>query len=179
MYLQAVNADVWRVSPLHVDVYFPTSDNYLTSLFYAAKLPHNSTGIPQSSVTTPSEQRPPKSSWNLTSLSNTTFHSVYHPLYEIEEFMEEMAKLYPDLVQLVNLGHSAEGREMIAMKLSKKPEGNNVLDPSIKTKTGFIVTGAQHAREVCRRFREVDQDLLTMRLVCVYSSGQPLLRLCT
>lgn len=84
--------------------------------------------------------------WDLGSLSNSTYHSVYHPLYEIEGFVETVARTHPHLVQLVNLGHSAEGREMTAMRISRSDDG--LRKASRKEKVGFVLTGAQHAREV-------------------------------
>ena len=67
--------------------------------------------------------------------------------------MEEMANVYPTLVQLVNIGHTAEGREMVAMKLSKEVEQSAQMDGAMSSsvkKAGFVITGAQHAREVRR-----------------------------
>ncbi|KZT02813.1 uncharacterized protein LAESUDRAFT_729776 [Laetiporus sulphureus 93-53] len=137
---EEADVDVWRITPSHVDVYFPSVTHYLSSPFNGADIPHKTTEFPLSALSPPTEQPHPKS-WNLTSLSNTTFHSVYHPLDEIEDFVQAMVALYPDYVQLVNIGHSAEGREMFAMKISKGQKAN------FKSKSGFVVTGAQHARE--------------------------------
>ncbi|KAI1798163.1 hypothetical protein LXA43DRAFT_875915 [Ganoderma leucocontextum] len=90
-----------------------------------------------------------ESLWNISTLANTTYHTVYHPLDEIEDFMEDLANLHPAIVQLDYIGHSAEGREMIGMRLSK-PSVNVTNDDgytsSVK-KAGFVITGAQHARE--------------------------------
>ncbi|TFY75188.1 hypothetical protein EWM64_g8825 [Hericium alpestre] len=95
-------------------------------------------------------------SWDLTSLENTTYHSTYHPLNDIYSFIHDLAATYPDLVSVVSLGHSGEGREMYALEISagpswnkgsheqkwRVPEGNDVEEP-----LGFVITGAQHARE--------------------------------
>ncbi|KAH9950804.1 hypothetical protein B0H21DRAFT_721773 [Amylocystis lapponica] len=137
---ETARADIWQVTPSHVDVYFSSPDDYLASQFSGASLVHNTTEILRAALIPPDKPRPPSIEWNLTSLSNTTFHSNYHPLDEIEVFMQQMAALYPDIVKLDYIGHSAEGREMVAMRLSRD-SGN------FKTKKGFVVTGAQHARE--------------------------------
>ncbi|KZT71070.1 hypothetical protein DAEQUDRAFT_707371 [Daedalea quercina L-15889] len=136
----ATHADIWRVTQSEVDIYFPTVDGYNRSSFNNALITQNVTRILSSDVTPPTRWFSDPSSWNLTSLANTTFHSEYHPLNEIEGFIEAMTGMYPDLVQLANIGHSAEGREMVAMRISK---------PNTKTKVkpGFVLTGAQHARE--------------------------------
>ncbi|RPD65540.1 hypothetical protein L226DRAFT_530887 [Lentinus tigrinus ALCF2SS1-7] len=138
---ELTNGRVWDTGPSHVDVLFNHPDQVL-------ELPLPAAGsIPLSH---PEVLAGSSGKWNLGSLSNSTYHSVYHPLYEINEFMEEMARAYPNLVQLVDLGHTGEGREMIAMKLSKEVElsahGDGTRSSSVK-KAGFVVTGAQHARE--------------------------------
>ena len=88
--------------------------------------------------------------WDINTLANTTYHTGYHPLHEIEEFMEDLAITYPDIVQLDYIGHSGEGREMLAIRLSK-PTSNITSEDgnafNVK-KSGFVITGAQHAREV-------------------------------
>jgi len=84
--------------------------------------------------------------------------------------MERLVAEYPDRASLVSLGHSAQGREMFAIRISKNhglPEGSKdrvwlgqweedddeeQLDPKVKRRTrsgtpGFVITGAQHARE--------------------------------
>ncbi|CCM03464.1 uncharacterized protein FIBRA_05597 [Fibroporia radiculosa] len=137
---EAAGADVWRVSQSQVDVYFPTEEIYSLSRFNGSDLAQRTSRIPGSALV-PRVARAPSSSWNLTSLSNTTFHADYHPLHEIEEFVEALAALHPEVVQLVNIGHSAEGREMFAMRLSKNT------GKKAKAKAGFVITGAQHARE--------------------------------
>ncbi len=65
--------------------------------------------------------------------------------------MQDLASVHPDIVQLQYIGHSAEGREMIAMKLSK-PSPNTTNEDgyaSSTKKAGFVIVGAQHSREVC------------------------------
>ena len=86
--------------------------------------------------------------------------------------MAQLTKEYPDYVSLVNLGHSAQGREMLGLRISKPestprpPKKKNVADDddleSMRSrrkerereegegKMGFVITGAQHAREVRR-----------------------------
>ena len=110
--------------------------------------------------------------------SNATFHARYHPLDEIESFMRELAAAYPDQAAIVPLGHSGEGREMLALEISSARGGAGasgagardvshdqnsaqvvMLDGKGKDEArrgtttqpprcGFLVTGAQHAREV-------------------------------
>jgi hypothetical protein len=54
--------------------------------------------------------------------------------------MEEMARLHPESVTILQLGHTGEEREMLGMKISA---------PGTGPKLGFVVLGPQHAREVC------------------------------
>ncbi|KAM5537131.1 hypothetical protein V8D89_009277 [Ganoderma adspersum] len=87
--------------------------------------------------------------WDISTPANTTYHTVYHPLNEIEDFMLDLATVHPDIVQLQYIGHSAQGREMIAMKLSK-PSVNATNDDDYTAsakKAGFVIAGAQHSRE--------------------------------
>jgi extracellular matrix protein 14 len=50
---------------------------------------------------------------NLSSLENSTFHSTFHRQSETDEPMQELVRLYPESVTIVQPGHSAEGREML------------------------------------------------------------------
>ena len=62
--------------------------------------------------------------------------------------MEHLVALHPARVSLYELGHSAQGREMLAMRVSSGPRRKGLKQGS-KEKRGFVITGAQHAREVC------------------------------
>jgi hypothetical protein len=85
------------------------------------------------------------------SFSNSTFHSSYHPLSEIEVFISDLAKEHPDLVETISIGRTGEQREMTAVKISDStksaPGGKN--GASLKAKGTVVIIGAQHAREVC------------------------------
>ncbi|KAI9063593.1 hypothetical protein FKP32DRAFT_1611733 [Trametes sanguinea] len=136
--VEKADAQVWQIGPSHVDVYFERPNQRLD-------LPIPEVGaIPLNSI---DDLYPNIAGGKLGSLANSTYHSVYHPLYEIEEFMQEMASAYPNLVELINLGHTSEAREMLAMRISR---GDSELRKSVGAaakKTGFVITGAQHARE--------------------------------
>ena len=73
--------------------------------------------------------------------------------------MEHLMAMYPDNVTIYELGHSGEGREMYAMRISRgeEPSGD---EPTVE-KRAFVVTGAQHAREV--RSFQLNCMLLTHR----------------
>ena len=128
-----MHADVWHVGQHHVDIYIPPgSGNAFPDAFE-----YVDSHIPAQLL------RPPALSyWNLSSLSNTTFHDAYHRLEDIHTFTRELLDLYPDNVKLVPIGHTAENREIYAIEIFK--------DERARTKKpGFVITGAQHAREVC------------------------------
>ena len=127
---------IWSTGSSHIDILSDTRPLAIplheVGSLPLSQFPHTSTG------------------WQVSTFTNSTYHALYHPLYEIEDFMNEMARSYPDLVELVNLGHTGEGREMVAMKLSKAApslQGEGPYPNSVR-KTGFVITGAQHAREV-------------------------------
>ncbi|KAH9896913.1 hypothetical protein C8Q73DRAFT_687752 [Cubamyces lactineus] len=134
-----LDAYLWSVGQSHMDVYFQE--------------PERSRDLPIPEAGSVAIQRFEDLSlyargWNLSTLANSTYHSVYHPLYEIEDFMRDLANTYPHVVELINIGHSAEGREMIAMHLSRGDlELRDRGKSSTTKKTGFVITGAQHARE--------------------------------
>ncbi|KAL4247356.1 Inactive metallocarboxypeptidase ECM14 [Abortiporus biennis] len=148
---QAENAgaDVWQVTHKHMDVFIPRSQQLSRFAPHTYELSYTDTIIPPSSLYPNATQESLKP-WNLSSLSNSTFHAGYHQLSDIDRFIVEMADLYPDLVNIVNIGHSAEGREMFALEISKdktfQMHGNNT-GHDLGKKVGFLVTGAQHARE--------------------------------
>ncbi|KIM38505.1 hypothetical protein M413DRAFT_447732 [Hebeloma cylindrosporum] len=147
--------DIWHASKSFVDVYSPPEEPFLPADL--AKLPHNTTAV---STTTP-KHIGTNSEWNLTSLINTTFHESYHPLYEINSFINQLSNAYPNITRLVSLGHTAEGREMTALSISTGPykpqnEGGKKKKRKKQRKTpgakdgmkmGFVIIGAQHARE--------------------------------
>jgi hypothetical protein len=103
--------------------------------------------------------------WDVVSPSNATFHTRYHPLDEIESFVRDLAAAYPQQVTIVPLGHSGEGREMFALEISSAGAsgardhvshdqnfqvvfGGKGKERGAKPRCGFLITGAQHAREV-------------------------------
>lgn len=146
---QRAGAEVWQVSGGHIDVYIPPSFSHPHLLSHTGDVEFSDTPLHPS----PSALPPPPSTWNLTSLSNSTFHATYHTLPDIENFTSQLAELHPDLVKLVSIGHSAEGREMIALEVSKdkafqKRDGGVSGSELNAKKVGFVITGAQHAREV-------------------------------
>lgn len=82
---------------------------------------------------------------------------MYHPLFEIDDFLRQLLELHPNTTRLTNLGHTGQGREMMALTISttelqgetqrmtakKKKKGKKN-----RNKLGFVIVGAQHAREV-------------------------------
>ncbi|KAH8078719.1 peptidase M14 [Cristinia sonorae] len=143
---QLANADIWQVASDHVDVYLPPSHEPFSSTFSNLGLHYNDSFIPQSLLEVPPKGADPFQSWSLISLSNSTFHEDYHPLSDIDEFVDELLRLHPDLISRTNIGHTSEGREMHALTISR-PKANLVKGSEYAKKTGFVVTGAQHARE--------------------------------
>ena len=95
------------------------------------------------------------STWDLGCLENTTYHDVYHPLFEIDDFLRLLSKLHPNTTRLTHLGHTGQGREMIALTISTTERQDETQGMTAKkkkkgkrNKLGFVIVGAQHAREV-------------------------------
>ncbi|PPR04132.1 hypothetical protein CVT26_001324 [Gymnopilus dilepis] len=150
---QAHDLDVWRATDSFLDIYSPPDYPLLPDAL--GTIPHTSTQI---STSVPKQLRS-NLSWNLSTLTNTSFHDTYHPLQEVESFLEQLVATYPNVTRLTNLGHSAEGREMFALTISsgeyknakkkkkKKEKERKGRTPRESEKLGFVIVGAQHARE--------------------------------
>nr|GAT47949.1 zinc carboxypeptidase [Mycena chlorophos] len=129
--------DVWqiRADRPSVDIYTPN------------ELPDALKGFPHSlsRVSVPSLPSPLSAgNWDLSSLANTTFHDEWHPQDEVDAFILNLAVLHPERVTVLELGHTAEGREMLGLKVSS---GAAVKKGAAKPKLGFVLMGPQHSRE--------------------------------
>jgi len=152
--------DVWHATKSFVDIYSPPDAPFLPAEL--ANMPHTTTPIPS--------QPPSKlthetiTDWNVTSLRNSTFHDAYHPLHEVESFLNQLVSAFPNMTTLTNLGRTAEGRQMVGLTVSsgkyaeeeEDDDGKKKKKKKKKTKApigrdgeklGFVIIGAQHARE--------------------------------
>jgi Zinc carboxypeptidase len=91
----------------------------------------------------------------MSSVENTTFHDSYHPLSQIENFMQELVDGHPETARLINFGRSAEGRDILGLTISTGDDESEEVNGrkkkrkrKQKEKLGFVIQGAQHAREV-------------------------------
>jgi len=139
--LQETNLDIWQLSGSHIDIYVPAESDFPNVLM---NISHVSSTIGAQPVV----RSITEAGWNLSFMANSTYHGSYHPLYEIDEFTQEVAQLNRNIVKLHKIGHSAEGREMTAITLS-----TSSIDPTERGrprsgKLGFVIVGTQHAREV-------------------------------
>ncbi|KIK63962.1 hypothetical protein GYMLUDRAFT_40174 [Collybiopsis luxurians FD-317 M1] len=146
--------DIWQLSSSYVDVYFPPHRELPEELkdvnCTVSEIP------PDLDLRTTSGNLAP---WNLSTVgpANNTFHSNYHPLHEIDQFMNEISVAFPETVEVFELGHTAQGREMLGIKISKVSDDNSRRKKPRKKskfvkgggvgKPGFVIMGAQHARE--------------------------------
>ena len=102
------------------------------------------------------------------------FHEDYHPLAEIAQFSAALERKYPERVKRVALGHSARGREMEALLISanvNEMEDDNIKkkkDKKKKKKRSFVITGAQHAREVSNNLLPLTRIKSFMTHSCLY-----------
>lgn len=65
----------------------------------------------------------------------------YHGYDEMVTIMKDLEKKHPDLAKTVVLGKTTEGREIVALKISKGVQGDT------SGKVGVVITGCHHARE--------------------------------
>ncbi len=68
--------------------------------------------------------------------------AYYHTYEQVGEELQRLAQERPDLAKLVSLGHTYEGREIWALKISKNAQSDET-----KHKPGIVFTGCHHARE--------------------------------
>ncbi|KZS90090.1 hypothetical protein SISNIDRAFT_488625 [Sistotremastrum niveocremeum HHB9708] len=138
---QDLNLDIWHHDSKQLDIYFPTTT---TASMHPALHRNTSYFEPYSEVPSPQLLAQNAVGWNISDLRASTFHLSYHPLYEIDSFLEEMANEWPDLVELIDIGASAEGRKTLAVKIARtdlNKKGKRV------KKFAYVIQGAQHARE--------------------------------
>ncbi|CAL1710857.1 unnamed protein product [Somion occarium] len=144
--------DVWHANGSHVDVLIPVSHDLSAVQLQVSNLPYIDSPLSQSTYNISHMPSESLGTWNL-SLSNSSFHTAYRRLDEIEQFVQDLRAEYPALVDIVSIGHSAEGREMFAVEIStdnktQKINGGSRSNHSESAKKlGFVLTGAQHARE--------------------------------
>ncbi|KAF8799186.1 peptidase M14 [Phlegmacium glaucopus] len=148
---QQHDLDIWHATPSYVDIFSPLDAPPLPSEMRT--LPHITTQI-SVPITTPI---PLTTNWDLHSLENTTFHDSYHPLSQIESFMQELADAHPNTARLISIGRSAQGRDIFGLTISardksekdhgKKNKRKKRITRKHREKLGFVIQGAQHARE--------------------------------
>ncbi|KAJ7018692.1 peptidase M14 [Mycena alexandri] len=129
---QAEELDIWQIGKDSVDIYSPPFSPSLPRALLSTQHSINNISVPE---LRPRLRHP---NWDLSSLENTSFHAEFHRQTEVDAFMTDLARLHPDSVSILQLGHSGEEREMLGMKIST---------PNKTAKLGFIVLGPQHARE--------------------------------
>ncbi|KAI0339299.1 Zn-dependent exopeptidase [Trametopsis cervina] len=137
---QDIDMDIWQVGPSNVDIHIPPEQQASSNLLLSNMGLSYSDSILPESLIRPYSTQTQTATWNLSSLSNSTFHTGYRTIEEIGTFVKELLDLYPDQVRLVPIGHSSENREMFALEITARGS-------TLRKKTGFVITGAQHARE--------------------------------
>ncbi|KAJ7480262.1 peptidase M14 [Mycena galericulata] len=145
--VQTHGLDIWQIrteSTPYVDIYSAPNSPSLPESLLAT--PHAMSDIrvppPPQWVDADSADSNPDD-WALDTLANSTFHNAYHPQFEVDAFIHALARLHPAQVDVLRLGHSAEERELLGLRISAAPENGN----EGEKKMGFMVLGPQHARE--------------------------------
>ncbi|KAJ2916672.1 hypothetical protein MD484_g3762, partial [Candolleomyces efflorescens] len=147
--------DVWSVSSSHIDIYWPNGA--------PSSLPPDLEEVPHTSRSVPltkgaSQTTTWKPEWNLTSLTNSSFHETYHHLGEVEKFMRQLELQFPNITKVHRIALTAEGRDVYALEISKpgvsaetekkkKKKKKKGGKPQPGDKLNFVIVGAQHARE--------------------------------
>ena len=170
LFIKAYDWDIWQTTPSYIDIFFRQSADIFSAPSLYSQFPYSDIHIPDLSSQPLDTKKPSRVestvSWNLSSLNNSTYHSAYHSLHEMYTFAQELATQFPQEVSIVPLGHSGQGREMFALEITDgartAPSGEEFQShdqncwtgkrgkakTGRKQKMGFLVMGAQHAREV-------------------------------
>ncbi|KAL7415333.1 hypothetical protein BDY24DRAFT_338162 [Mrakia frigida] len=87
----------------------------------------------------------------------TDFHDSYHRIGEVSDFLDDLKKGWPELVEIVTIGNSSEGREIKGIRIGvappldaaggKKHKKSKGDDDGKGRKKEFVVIGGQHGRE--------------------------------
>mmetsp|Transcript_17709 Transcript_17709/g.53079 ORF Transcript_17709/g.53079 Transcript_17709/m.53079 type:complete len:493 (+) Transcript_17709:60-1538(+) len=77
-----------------------------------------------------------------TTNNSSSFFSSYHTKEEIDQFMAQLAQIYPTLAEVVTLGQSVEGQTIRALRISGGSGPSNS-----QQKPGMVYNGLVHARE--------------------------------
>ncbi|KAG8924495.1 putative metallocarboxypeptidase ecm14 [Tulasnella sp. 418] len=125
--------DIWGVGESFVDIHLGAGSADLPKLLQ--ELPHNSFSVAADSSMRP---RPTPMAWNLTSLTSK-YHDAYHPIDEVVAFLEQLSEDFDESMELIELGRTHEGREILAVSITKKSKR--------RRKPRIVIQGAQHARE--------------------------------
>jgi extracellular matrix protein 14 len=154
--------DIWSMTHSHVDIRLPkTSTRGFLSLLPAHLTQHEPIITNLNAAiryTYPSEPTILPSLAELKSLVKTSaarekaqdihalsdvFFANYQSYETINQWLRLLESLRPELVELVSLGKSYEGREILGLKIkgNKKPKIESLETP------GMVMHGAQHARE--------------------------------
>jgi hypothetical protein len=96
------------------------------------------------------------SNWTTLPPTTSPYHAAYHPLFEIDSFLYQLEREHPSLMSVFRVGISGEGRELLGVEISSSgwtdSEAGSMETNRKKRKRGekmgFVITGAQHAREV-------------------------------
>ncbi|OLL23582.1 putative metallocarboxypeptidase ECM14 [Neolecta irregularis DAH-3] len=136
--------DVWSSTREHIDICLQEKDipklfsllPYSLQKSHLLLIPHVQVSVNQ----TWSHISTSKQSFNVKSL-NETYFSNYQSLDTIYIWMDFLRALYPDLVDIIELGNSYEGRKIQGIKLNGTPPKEG------KKKKTILINGAQHARE--------------------------------
>jgi len=156
--------DIWSMTHSHVDILLPkTSTKGFLSLLPSHLTEHEPiiTNLRAAvDYTYPSERTVLPSLADLTSLVKTAqarekaedvhaladiFFTNYQSYETINQWLRLLESLRPELVELVSLGKSYEGREILGVKIKGNKE--HVKPKTNSATPGMVLHGAQHARE--------------------------------
>ncbi|PVF93438.1 hypothetical protein CPB86DRAFT_837442 [Serendipita vermifera] len=150
---QKRNTDIWRITPGSIDVYMTPETAGNSQIIQGSNYTTLPIQLPTNNLDSDArtcghsgywtgKRKGRKQPFNLTLLSHD-FHAQYHSAANISRFMHSLVHHFPNHTELIHIGHSFEGRKLTGVKIASP----NPVPIGAKPRKGFVILGAQHARE--------------------------------
>ncbi|KAF2674103.1 hypothetical protein BT63DRAFT_394620 [Microthyrium microscopicum] len=142
--------DIWEFTDNWVDIrvakdVVPSLINLLPSSLSKAYAPLIPESVLTSLITSSYPYSTPGSfSPSLRTHTRELFFADYQPISVIYPWLRLLASLFSTHVQVITVGKSFEGRDILGLRIGTRPKNN---DQPIRPKKTILVTGGSHARE--------------------------------
>ncbi|EIW71628.1 hypothetical protein TREMEDRAFT_27190 [Tremella mesenterica DSM 1558] len=154
--LESLNLDIWQTTSSTLDLRLPSShlDHLHSLLPPSASAQIHILNLQQLVDATRPDSAKPDKDWNLDSL-NSTFHSAYHKLTELETFGMKLVERF-EFLDKIEIGKSWERRSIWGYRVRKDTSDSKSSDEGggggekqeeEEDKVEIVIQSGQHARE--------------------------------